>query len=183
MNTQEFEIVPPGKAVMLFPLFIGAVLPMIMLLVAILAAKGSRDWLPVLPAMLVLPLAACGLAWSLHRRIIRLSDAGLAVRRFPWPRPVKMEEFDLEQASLVDLDAHAELLPRFKIAGSRLPGYRSGLFRLRDGRRATVVLTDLRRVLALPRRNGTVILLSLVRPASLVQAMRRLRDDSGRGAR
>ena len=50
-------------------------------------------------------------------------------------------------------------------------------------RLSKVVLAEPRRVLVLPRRNGTVILLSLVRAESLLQAMRCLRDDSGRGAR
>jgi D-alanyl-D-alanine carboxypeptidase len=60
------------------------------------------------------------------------------------------------------------------------------MFRLRDKRRASVLLTDLQRVLVLPRRDGSVLMLSLQRPEALLQALRRadaLRRRADRPAR
>jgi hypothetical protein len=54
-----------------------------------------------------------------------------------------------------------------------MPGYRSGWFWLRDKRRAYLVLTDWKRVLALPKRDGGIVLLSLQRPEALLDALRR----------
>ncbi|HMB57387.1 MAG TPA: PH domain-containing protein [Arenimonas sp.] len=175
MTTQEFAIVPPGKFARMFPLFIGLVLPLAMLTAMVLAAKGSRDWLYASPALLIMPLTAGMLAWTMHRRTIQVSDQGIVVRRFPWPRMIKLAELDLAQAGIVNLDERLELQPIFKIAGSALPGYRSGLFRLRDRRRATVLLTDWKRVLVLPKRDGSVILLSPQRPDALLEALRNAR--------
>jgi hypothetical protein len=175
MSEQEFEIVPPGKIVLLFPLFIGLVLPIFVLVALILAAKGRNDWLLAAPAELIMPLVAALLAWSMHRRKVRLSDAGLTVHLLPWRSAIKLSDLDLDNARIVNLDEHRELLPVRKIAGTYLPGYRSGLFRTRDRRRATVILTDRRRVLVLPKRDGNLILLSLQRPDALLAALTRRR--------
>ena len=171
MNTQEFEIVPPGKIATLFPLLVGLVLPLVILIAMAFAAHGFPDWLRVAPALLLMPAVAGLLALSMHGRRIRLSDNGLTLRRLPWPRPIALSTLDLGQARIVNLDEHPELRPVFKIAGSRLPGFCSGLFRLRDRRRATVLLTDVRRTLVLPLRDGSVVLLSPQRPDALLQAL------------
>ena len=60
-----------------------------------------------------------------------------------------------------------------KVAGTRAPGYRAGRFRLRDGRWASVIITDPHRVLVLPLRDGGVVMLSLQRGEALLEAMRR----------
>jgi hypothetical protein len=49
------------------------------------------------------------------------------------------------------------------------------VFRLRDKRRASVLVTDTSRVLVLPKRDGSVILLSLQRPEALLEALRHRR--------
>ncbi len=172
MTEQNFEFVPPGKAASLFPLFIGAGLPLIMLGVMVAAARGSRDWLVAAPAVLLLPLVAGLLAWSMHHRRLGLSAAGLKVRSFPWPMVVPVAALDLEGARLVDLDRESELRPHLKLAGTRLPGYRAGWFLLRDRRRAYAVLTGNQRVLLLPRHDGKLFLFSLQRPEALLDALR-----------
>lgn len=172
MIEQRFEIVPPGKLATLFTVFIGAVLPMIILVLMVASAKGSREWLTAAPAVVILPLVAAVLAWSMHRRAVTLSDAGLTVRRLPWPKFVARSELDLEQARIIDLDEHPQLKPMLRIAGTGLPGYRAGWFWLRDRRRAYLLLTDTRRVLLLPRHDGQLFLLSLQRPEALLDALR-----------
>lgn len=173
MNDQTFQIVPAGKAALIFPLLIGLLFPIGIALAMFAGAGDKRELLPVLPTVLILPLAAVFLAHSMHRRRVILGEQGLQVRRFPWPRWIKLAEFDLVAARILDLDEHPDLRPVWKIAGTALPGFRSGLFRLRDRRRATVLLTSWRRVLVLPRRDGTLVMLSAERPDALLQAMQR----------
>ena len=73
MTPQEFEIVAPAKVARLFPLFIGLFLPMLLLAVMALAAKGTSDWLRAAPAVLILPLVGGLVACTMHRRMIRVS--------------------------------------------------------------------------------------------------------------
>ena len=172
MSTQEFEIPPPGKFAMMFPLIIGIV-PTLGILTAIaLSGREPKALLAALPALLILPLAAGGLAWSMHRQKIRLVDKVLSWGVMPWRRTT-VAALDLDAARIVNLDEVRELQPVFKFSGTSLPGYRSGKFRLRNRQRASLLLTEWRRVLVLPRRDGGPILLSAQKPDALLDALRR----------
>ncbi|MFA6987406.1 MAG: PH domain-containing protein [Arenimonas sp.] len=175
MTKQEFPLVPPNKLVLLFPLFIGVVLPAAFLITMAFVLHDPREWVLAATAALLLPVIAGALALFVHRRRVELSDQGLLLRRWPWPRMERHSDLALDQARIINLDDHPELRPTFKIAGTQLPGYRSGLFWLRDRRRAYVLLTDTRRVLHLPKRDGTLILLSPLRPEALLEALQRRR--------
>lgn len=171
MEPKVFPITPPGKFTMLLPLL--AVVACVLLLVAVLAiAKAPPDqWLhawPVLVCLLVVPLVS----WRMGHRSVRLSDDGLRIRTLPWPRTIPVAGIDLERAAVVNLHEHRELQPTIKLAGSRVPGYRAGRFRLRDGRWASVIVTDPQRVLVLPLRSGSVVMLSVERGEALLQALR-----------
>ncbi|CAN5294562.1 hypothetical protein BH11PSE14_BH11PSE14_24040 [soil metagenome] len=173
MSAQRFEIVPPGKFTRMVPLLVGGLAPAIVLLgIAWTAAAQHRPLTlrDVLPPVLVLPIAGVMMAASIYRRSIRVQDGSMAFGMMPWRR-VRVDALDLDAARVLDLNAHRELQPVSKIAGSGLPGFRSGLFRLRDRRRGQVLLTDWRRVLVLPKRDGGVILLSPERPDALLAAL------------
>jgi hypothetical protein len=174
MSTQEFEIPPPGKFVLAFLLVIGVIMPLITITVLTLAEHNPRVVLLALPAVIIFPLIAGGIAWSIFKRKIRFEDKALLIGPFGWRR-VQMSELNLDSAAVINLQEHRELQPTFKMAGTSMPGYRSGWFWLRDKRRAYVVLTDWQRVLALPKRDGGIILLSLQRPDALLDALRRAR--------
>ena len=180
MDARDFELHPPARPVLLFPLFIGALLPLFITGVLLLAvpAEGRNSLVGAAVALLVMPLVGAGMAWTLLHLKVRLSDKGLRIRGLPFPRTLPLAGFDLEHAEIVDLHARSDLMPTMKLVGTRLPGYRAGRFRLRDRRHATVILTDLRKVLVLPTRKGTLVLLSVLRPDALLAAMRR---DAARG--
>ena len=172
MSTQEFEIPPPGKFVLVFLLILGVLMPLIVVSSLVLTAHDQRALLPVLPLAFVFPMVSGAIGWSIFRRKIRIRDKALLTGTFGW-RKVRMPELDLDAAAILDLNQHRELQPVFKLAGTSMPGYRSGWFRLRDKRTAYLLLTDWRRVLVLPKRDGKVMLLSPQRPEALLDALRR----------
>ena len=172
MEPRRFELVPPGKHVLLVPLLAGVLVPAGVIIAIAGSAQTPIPW-PMLLAFCAMPLIAVPIAFSIFRRDVQLSDAGLRVRTMPWPRTIPLDALDLEHAEIADLQARPELMPRYKLAGTRLPGYRAGLFMLKDKRRASVVLTELQRVLVLPKRDGGLLLLSLRQPEALLQALRR----------
>ena len=181
---QEFDSIPPGRLVLLLPLAL--LLVPLGALVAIFAsadanADGAVPWALVFAPILVAPAVAALMVKELFSRRFRLSPEGLRVRDLPWPRTIAVGRFDLERAEIVDLGRRPELMPRFKIAGTRLPGFRSGRFRLRDKRVASVFLTELGKVLVLPLRDGSVVMLSLQRPEALLQALRQRAQGRTRG--
>jgi len=172
MSTQEFEIPPPGKFVLVFLVIIGVMMPMVVLTSLALAARDARVILLAVPVALIFPAVAVAVGWSIYRRKIRLVDKALLTGIFGWKK-VPVSELDLDAAVVLDLEQHRELQPTFKLAGTSMPGYRSGWFRLRDKRIAYLLLTDWRRVLVLPKRDGKVILFSPQRPDALLDALRR----------
>jgi hypothetical protein len=168
---RDFAISPPGKGARFFLLAVGLLAPPAMLLVMAYAQPPPESWPLLFLAVALLPATMGVAAWAMHRRSLQISDAGLRVRRFPWPRIVPWSELDLAAARTVNLDERTELRPGFKIAGARLPGFRSGWFRLHDGRRAYVVLTDWRRAVELPRKDGRTYLFSLPNPDAFLQSL------------
>jgi hypothetical protein len=171
MEPRAYPITPPGKFTLLLPML--AVIACVLVLVVVLAIANAppEQWLhawPVLVALLVVPFVS----WRMGHRSVRLSDEGLRIRSLPWPRTIPVEGIDLERAAVVNLHEHPELQPTMKLAGSRVPGYRAGRFRLRDGRWASVIVTDPQRVLVLPLRSGSVLMLSVERGDALLQALR-----------
>lgn len=173
MARQDFPIVAPGKIAQVFPLFFGGVLPLFIGAALFLAGGSTQDRLRVLPALLIMPLVGAFLAWSMHRKRVSLEDGRLTLRRFPFPKRLAVAELDLAEARIIDLNGERDLQPTMKLSGTGLPGYRIGWFRLRSGRRAWLALTDWRRVLVLPRRDGGIVLLSAERPDALLDALRR----------
>ena len=172
MSSQEFDVPPPGKFAPVFLLILGVLMPMIVLTSIVLSAHDKRAILLILPVAFIFPLVAGAIGWTIFRRKIRIVDKALLTGVFGW-RKVPMSELDLDAATILDLQQHRELQPTFKLAGTSMPGYRSGWFRLRDKRTAYLLLTDWRRVLVLPKRDGKVMLLSPQRPEALLDALRR----------
>jgi hypothetical protein len=173
MSSQEFDVPPPGKFTLVFLLVIGVLMPLITLATVTLTAHDSRVVFLTAPMALLFPLIAGTIGWSIFRRKIRLVDKNLLTGIFGW-RKVPMSQLDLVNATVVDLNQHRQLQPTTKLAGTGMPGYRSGWFRLRDRRIAYLVLTDWHRVLVIPRRDGKVLLLSPQRPDALLEALRRV---------
>ncbi len=171
MSELDFSIVPPEKWANLVPLLIGVVAPVGALVAIGLAKPAPQEWPMIALAILIMPLMAGLLSWSMYHRSVSLSPTGMRIRGLPWARVVPFGDLDIGNARIVNLDEQRKLRPGFKIAGSRLPGFRSGWFRLHDARRAYVLLTDWRRTVELPRKDGRVYLLSLQRPEAFIDAL------------
>lgn len=177
MSAQVFKLPPPGKFARVFPVLIGLVLPILVITTLVLTAGTDPNWVHALPAILSLPVVAAFVGWHTHSRKVELLADQVQLRRWPLPRNFNLAGMDMDQARVVDLGQESALQPTIKLVGSRLPGFRSGWFRLRDGRRAYVLTTSSQRVLYLPRKDGNVLLLGVERPDALLQA---LRDEASR---
>jgi hypothetical protein len=85
-------------------------------------------------------------------------------KRWPWA------ELNSETARTVDLQSQQELRPKWKLWGAAMPGLSSGLFKLYNGEKAHVYLTNRQKVVYIPTQNGP-ILLSLERPKDFLAAL------------
>ncbi len=171
---REFAIVPPD-------LRLALLLPMIGLLAALVglglaAREEPRVWLF---AILIVPAAAL-IVWSVRRRRVVFDGDLLAITAGIHNARVRVAELDLAAAHIVNLADAPTLRPLLKTFGTAMPGYSAGHFRLRDRSRGFLLLTDRRKVLALPERGGRTLLLSLERPQALLDALKGVAEPGSR---
>jgi|SRR5687768_13473806 len=101
-----------------------------------------------------------------------LSPDGLRLRGDLYGRRVAASELRGGAARVVDLQQERALRPTRRMMGTAVPGYRSGWFRLANGEKALLYVTDPRQVMHVPTRAGYSLLLSVDRAAEFVERLR-----------
>jgi len=130
---------------------------------------GSAAW-----SLAVIVLMGIGLGWAFFRRRVELAGNVLDVRSTLYRRRTPVADLLLDQAEVVDLGRDRRYGIRFKTNGYAMPGFYSGHFRLQGGGKGFALVTDRSRVLVLPVRDGSALLLSLDRPQVLLDALRKV---------
>lgn len=177
-RTQEFAVAPLGQGAWLW-LWV----PMLLAVAAVIAAMSMEQQTPAPWAWLAIPfvlLIGAGLHVALRRRRILIDNRELRIHATWYTKKLALEAIDLDKARVVSLEEHTDLKPRLKTNGFALPGFQAGHFRLRNLTRAFCLVTDRTRVLALPLRDGGLVLLSPVRPADLLARLRELATPAPR---
>lgn len=153
MDTVVYTLVPPqGKAstaLWIMPV----VLAIVLLVVGVLVTKtiaGARS------------------------STFALSSAGLTIRGDLWGRTVPAAHLRGATARVVDLRSEPSLSPRRRTAGTAIPGYRSGWWRLASGEKSLLYLTAPHRVVYVPTTEGFSLLLSVSDPERFVEQLRRV---------
>ncbi len=171
---REFAIVPPD-------LRLALPLPAIALLAALVglgfaAREEPRVWF----FAILIVMVAVFIVWSVQRRRVVLDGDLLAITAGLNIARVRVADLDLAAARSVNLADVTTLGPLLKTFGTTMPGYSAGHFRLRDRSRGFLLLTDRRKVLALPERGGRTLLLSLERPQGLLGALQAVANPGSR---
>lgn len=130
----------------------------------------------IVPIALVLIVTMTALAYTLggpRRATFEVSPAGLRLRGDLYGRLVPAAQLRVDEARPVDLASERALQPTMRTGGTAVPGYRSGWFRLRDGERALLFVTDQSRVAYVPTTAGYAVLVSVADPAAFIASLRR----------
>ncbi len=162
---REFNIIPPDLRLVV------PILAIILLagIVGIGFAAREAPWAWL--AGIVLVLSGVFIVWTVRRRHVVLDGDLLTIAAGINTARIRMADVDIAAARVVNLADHSKLKPGLKTFGTAMPGFQAGHFRLRNRSRAFVLLTDRTKVLALPERGGRMLLLSLERPQSLLDAL------------
>jgi PH (Pleckstrin Homology) domain-containing protein len=140
------------------------------------AMKGFVVLWGVVGLALSIALGAVALATSGARTArFEISSDGLRLRGDLYGRLIPIDALRIDQARRVELDATSELAPRRRTMGTGLPGYQAGWFRLRNGEKALVYLTDRSRAVYVPTTAGYDVLLSPEDPDGFLRALASLR--------
>ena len=140
------------------------------------STRSLVTWVPLF-GLVLLVLVGTGAIVALTVRGSRtatfeLSRDGLRPRGDLYGRKLPASELRGGAARVVDLEQERALSPRRKTVGTALPGYRSGWFRLGNGKKALPYVTDPHRVVYVPTRAGYSVLLSVDRPQDFVERLR-----------
>ncbi len=143
-----------------------------------IAPATSRSLWFVIPIAMVLLAAAVTLAMTAlgpKRARYELSPDGIAFRGDMYGRGlIPAGELRGGSARIVDLARDPDLAPRWRTLGTGLPGYKAGWFRLKNGEKALVSLTDTHRAVYVPTTRGYALLVSPAHPDSFLAAIRRV---------
>jgi hypothetical protein len=174
-ETIDFRVTPPGKAAWVTLVGVGIIVPAL-LIGGVMAFEPTElrklgEAAPILIVSLLLLPALGALMW---RRSVQLDDGVLVVKAAFYTQRIHAADVDVAGARVLDLDEHTEFRP-VKSNGYALPGFFAGHFRngAKISQKFFCLLTDRRRVLVLPERNGRMLLLSLERPQALIDALQR----------
>lgn len=141
-------------------------------------------WL-ALPSALVLVVLAVTVAIIMkavsgaRSSTFEVSPAGLRIQGDIYGRLIPPSELIADSVQRVDI-SRGGLRPVMRVGGTSLPGYRSGWFRLSNGSRALLYVTDPEKVVHVPTRDGYSVLLSVSEADRFVDALRKLGNETGR---
>jgi hypothetical protein len=145
-----------------------------------IAAAGLRPLWVLLPAVLVMLAVSALLVLSVRgSRSARfeLGADGLRLRGDLYGRLIPRAELRVSEARRVT-PSDTGLRASTRTLGTGLPGYRAGWFRLENGEKALLYVTDEARTVYVPTSAGYSVLLSPADPEAFLAALRLLNDPA-----
>jgi hypothetical protein len=107
-----------------------------------------------------------------YRSRFEVSSEGLRLRGDVYGRLVPASAIRGDAIRIVDVNRTSELAPRVRTFGTSVSGYQAGWFRLGNGEKALLYLTDRSQAVYVPTTAGYSLLLSPQEPQRLVDRLR-----------
>ena len=112
------------------------------------------------------------LAWSMQHVRFTVSNEGLRLQGDLYGRLIPLRSLKLDAAVVTNLNTDKDHQPKWRTMGTALPGYAAGWFKLRNGEKGLLFVTDRTRVARIPTTEGYTVMLSVSDPAALIDALR-----------
>ena len=109
---------------------------------------------------------------SRHVRF-EVDQRSLHIRGDIYGRDIKLSDLVLSEAKEIDLEQSPGYRPVLRTNGTGLPGYKAGWFKLRNGEKALLFVTDNRQVTYVPTRQGYSLLMSVEDGPAFLEALRK----------
>ena len=113
------------------------------------------------------------LAWSMQHVRFTVSNDGLRLQGDLYGRLIPLKSLKLDEAVVANLKTDQDLQPKWRTMGTALPGYAAGWFKLRNGEKALLFVTDKTRVARIPTTEGYTVMVSVSEPAALIDELKR----------
>ncbi len=123
--------------------------------------------------MLALFLLTVYIAYSCRYVHFQLSETELRIQGDIYGRTIPITSLVVDQAVQVELNRKSPYKPRWRTNGIGLPGYNSGWFKLKNGEKGLLFVTDPRRVVYVPTTDGYSLLMSVETPERFLESLKR----------
>lgn len=84
-----------------------------------------------------------------------------------------MKLLDVDRASLTDLRVDPGAQPKARIQGMGLPGQNFGWFKLRNGQKALLFISDPTRVVKVPTKDGYLLMISIANGHQFIKSLQK----------
>ena len=142
----------------------------------IVPASAKAFWSMGILSLILVGLVAlfAYITYSSRSAEFTVMSEGLRLRGDMYGRMIPARELVTEEAEILDLRHKGPYSPRWRTFGTGLPGYLAGWFKLRNGEKALIYVTDKSRVVRIPTTNGYQVMLSVREPDRFLQALQRM---------
>jgi len=123
----------------------------------------------LLLAVMVL-LVACYI--SSKRASFTINNGTLEISATLYGRKIPLSDIRKEDVARINPGEDAGLQTRWRTNGIGLPGYSEGWFRLKNGKKALLFVTDKNRSVLVPTKKDFVLILSPANPDEFIRAIR-----------
>lgn len=138
------------------------------------AASKSLWFFAIISLVLVSALVLMiWLAWSMQHVRFTVSAEGLRLQGDLYGRLIPLSSLKLDDAVVTNLNTDKDHQPKLRTMGTGLPGYSAGWFKLRNGTKALLYVTDRSHVVRIPTTEGYTIMLSVADPAALIAELKK----------
>jgi PH (Pleckstrin Homology) domain-containing protein len=141
------------------------------------AASKAVWFLPAIlvPVLLIVVVVTYAAVHGARNARFEVSPDGLRLSGDLYGRFIPAAQLRTDEARRVDFGSTPGLAPSWKTMGTALPGYQSGWFRLKNGDKALVYLTDRSRAVYVPTTAGYGVLVSPEQADAFVSALSAMR--------
>jgi len=137
------------------------------------AASKSLWFFAIISLVLVaVLLLMIWLAWSMQHVRFTVSNEGLRLQGDLYGRLIPLKSLKLDEAVVTNLNNDKDHQPKWRTMGTGLPGYAAGWFKLRNGMKALLYVTDRTRVARIPTTEGYTVMVSAAEPQALIEALK-----------
>ena len=140
-----------------------------------IAPAASRYFWFLIPVLAILVAAMVLIVTSVRgarASTFEIRPDGLALHGDLYGRFIPKGQLQVAFARRVNPNGDEGLLPKWRRIGTGLPGYQAGWFRLRNGGKALLYLTDRSRAVYVPTTAGYSLLLSPADPDAFLDRLR-----------
>lgn len=142
---------------------------------SIVPVASKVNYFILLPIVLLVMGLMLGLFYavvSVNQTSFEVTPTEITMKGFFYGRTIAHKDLQLAQAKVVNLKENKDLSPKWRTNGLGLVGYSAGWFRLYNGEKALLFLSDPTRAVYIPTTLGYSLLLSPNEPEALLNALK-----------